>query len=244
MNELAVVVPAYNEGTRIYRNLKEIVTQTEKFCDDFMIIAVNDGSSDETETEIKRAAKTDSRIKYISYSKNRGKGYAVRRGLLASSAKYMAFLDADLELPPYLIGNFLTEMKKSEQGQPIDIVIGSKMHKDSQLKYPFIRKVFSFGYYVLLKLLFGLKLKDTQTGVKLFRSETVRPIVRDMHVTSFSFDVELLAIAAKRGLSISEMPVIVNFSRNKTDRSKITFKSIYTMFFDTVRTWLRVRKIK
>ncbi|MBO5609937.1 MAG: glycosyltransferase [Eubacterium sp.] len=232
-------MPCYNEGTRIYRNIIETITQVEKFCDSFRIIVVNDGSQDETEYEIKRAMEQDYRIGMISYEKNQGKGYAVKRGMMASKSEYTAFLDADLELPPYLLEGFL---KKAEEG--VDVVIGSKMHPESQVEYPFLRKVLSTGYYWFMKLLFGMKLKDTQTGIKLFRTEKIRPVLKMVRTSRFSFDIEILAIAAKKGLSIIEMPVVVNFSRNKSDKSKISFSSIYEMVRDSLRIRMYVSKLK
>ena len=130
MVELTVVMPVYNEGERIYRNLIETAAQLEKFCPSFLIIAVNDGSSDESKQEIERAAAADSRIKVISYDDNKGKGYAVRRGMLAAKSEYVAFLDSDLEIPPYLLEGFL----RSAEEQQADVVIGSKMHKDSKIE--------------------------------------------------------------------------------------------------------------
>ena len=239
MVKLTVVMPCYNEGTRIYRNIIETITQVEKFCDSFRIIVVNDGSQDETEYEIKRAMEQDHRIGMISYEKNQGKGYAVKRGMMASKSEYTAFLDADLELPPYLLEGFL---KKAEEG--VDVGIGSKMHPESQVEYPFLRKVLSTGYYWFMKLLFGMKLKDTQTGIKLFRTEKIRPVLKMVRTSRFSFDIEILAIAAKKGLSIIEMPVVVNFSRNKSDKSKISFSSIYEMVRDSLRIRMYVSKLK
>ena len=237
MIKLTIVMPCYNEGTRIYRNIIETITQVEKFCESFRVIAVNDGSTDETESEIRRAAQADKRVGVISYPENRGKGYAVRRGMLAAKSEYVAFLDADLEIPPYLLKGFLEK-------SAYDIVIGSKMHPDSQVEYPFLRKVFSMGYYIFMKVLFSLKVKDTQTGIKLFRLAAIQPILRNMKTTGFSFDIEMLAIASKLGLSICEMPVVVNFSRNKGDKSKISMKSIYDMVRDSLRIKVYVSKLK
>ena len=121
MTELTIVMPCYNEGTRIYRNIIELATQVEKFCDSFRIIVVNDGSTDDTEQEIQRAKLADSRVGVISYPQNRGKGFAVRRGMLSAKSEYVASIDADLELPPHLLEGFL---KEAEDGA--DIVIGSK----------------------------------------------------------------------------------------------------------------------
>ena len=185
MTKLTVVMPCYNEGIRIYRNIIELVTQLERFCDSFRIIVVNDGSSDETESEIQRAQSVDKRVAMISYPDNKGKGYAVRRGMLASKSEYTAFLDADLELPPHLLEGFL---KEAEAGTDI-------------VEYPFLRKVMSHGYFLFLKALFGLNLKDTQTGIKLFKTEKIRPVLKSMRNGGFSFDIELLAISTKMGLN-------------------------------------------
>jgi glycosyltransferase involved in cell wall biosynthesis len=243
MVKLTVVMPCYNEGTRIYRNIIEAVTQIEKFCDSFRVIVVNDGSSDETESEIKRAAAQDKRVAFISYTDNKGKGYAVRRGMLAAKSEYVAFLDADLELPPYLLEGFLKEAE-GIGGKGYDIVIGSKMHPDSQVEYPFFRKVMSHGYYIFMKMLFGLRIKDTQTGIKLYRTDKIKPVMRLVKTSRFSFDIEILAIANKMGLTIKEMPVVVNFSRNKGDRSKIKLSSIYEMVRDSFRVKMYVSKLK
>ena len=238
MTKLTIVMPVYNEGERIYRNLIETVTQVEKFSDSFRIIAVNDGSSDESKQEIERAAAADKRIGMISYDKNKGKGYAVRRGILMSKSEYTAFLDADLEIPPYLLEGMLN--KAEETGA--EIVIGSKMHKDSKVEYPFMRRVLSYGYYVYMKMLFGLKVKDTQTGIKLFRTEKIRPVLKAMKTSRFSFDIEILAISAKLGYTIEEMPVVVNFSRNKSNRSTISVRSIGEMVRDSIRIKVHLKE--
>ena len=145
-----------------------------------------------------------------------------------------------------LMGNIELESWKAFFGSedPIYVVIGSKMHPESQVEYPLLRKVLSTGYYWFMKLLFGMKLKDTQTGIKLFRTEKIRPVLKMVRTSRFSFDIEILAIAAKKGLSIIEMPVVVNFSRNKSDKSKISFSSIYEMVRDSLRIRMYVSKLK
>ena len=244
MTKLTIVMPCYNEGERIYRNIMETITQVEKFCKSFRIIVVNDGSSDESDQEIMRAMQQDNRVGRITYIPNKGKGFAVRRGMLAAKSEYVAFLDADLELPPHLLEDFLKTAEGDKKTEGYDIVIGSKMHPESQVEYPVLRKIMSLGYYWFLKILFGLKLKDTQTGIKLFRTESIQPVLKLMRTGRFSFDIEMLAIASKMGLRIKEMPVVVNFSRNKDNKSKISLSSIYEMVRDSFRIKLYVSKLK
>lgn len=241
MTLLTIVMPCYNEGTRIYRNIIETTTQVEKYCDSFRIIVINDGSTDDTESEINRAMSMDNRVGCVSYTKNQGKGYAVRRGIKAAKSKYVAFLDADLELPPFLLESFLNTI---QEDQNTKIVIGSKMHKDSQVEYPPLRKIMSMGYYFFLKIIFGLKLKDTQTGIKLFETEAAKNLVKYSRCKGYSFDIEMLALATKLGYGIKEMPVVVNFSRNKDNRSKIKLSSIFTMIRDTLRIKMYISKLK
>ena len=154
---LSIIVPAFNEGSRIYDNLKIISSALSGFTDDYEIIAVNDGSSDNTGDEIRRAASEDSRIIPAGYEQNRGKGGAIIEGVSLSRGNEVGFIDADLDLSPDQIETYVKAMR--EQGA--DVVIGSKMHKDSKLEYPPARKIFSFCYYIMLKVLFGLKCHDT-----------------------------------------------------------------------------------
>ncbi len=229
--KLSVVMPAYNEGAHIYDNLKKTSRILETFANTYEIIAVNDGSKDNTELEIKRAAEDDSHIRLISYSPNRGKGSAIRQGFLEANGDLIAFLDSDLELSPELLQGFLYELVH----QDADIVIGSKMHKDSKLNYPLSRKIMSWGYYMLLRLLFHLHTKDTQTGIKLFKRETVIPIMQNLQTCGYAFDIEILATAKKNGKKIIEMPVEVKYTRNDVPGGmRIRIQDILRMFTDTI----------
>ena len=152
----------------------------------------------------------------------------------------VGFLDADLDLNPDMFAGYVKAMKDTGA----DIVIGSKMHKDSKIEYPFLRKVMSYGYYYFMKLLFGLKVKDTQTGIKLFRTTKAVPVLKAMRTSRFSFDIELLAISAKLNYKILEMPVVVNFSRNKANRSRIRIRSIFEMIRDSIRIKVYLSKMK
>jgi glycosyltransferase involved in cell wall biosynthesis len=236
---LSIVVPAYNEGEHIYDNLMIIDKALRAFTSDFEIIAVNDGSSDNTGDEVKRAAADNPNIKDFGYEKNRGKGGAVTWGAINSKGDIVGFIDADLDLSANLLSGYYTEMKLENA----DIVIGSKMHKDSKLEYPFARKVFSLCYYIMLKVLFGLKCHDTQTGIKLYRGSLIREIAPLRRIDGYAFDIELLALASKKKAKLIEMPVELNFSRIKSF-GRIRFRDVWKMFTDTWKIWwnLRIRK--
>ena len=236
---LSIVVPAYNEGEHIYDNLMIIDKALSAFTSDYEIIAVNDGSKDNTGSEVRRAASDNSRIKDFGYDDNRGKGGAVAWGAVNSKGDIVGFIDADLDLSPDLISGYFVEM--SVDGA--DIVIGSKMHKDSKLEYPFARKVFSFCYYIMLKVLFGLKCHDTQTGLKLYRGSLIRAIAPLRRIDGYAFDIELLALATKKKAKLVEMPVELNYTRGQSF-GRIRFKDVWKMFTDTWKIWwnLRIKK--
>lgn len=236
---LSIVVPAYNEGEHIYDNLMTIDKALSAFCSDYEIIAVNDGSKDNTGAEVSRAASDNPNIKDFGYDINRGKGGAVSWGAVNSRGEIVGFIDADLDLSPDLIAGYYKKM--NETG--CDIVIGSKMHKESKLEYPAARKLFSFCYFVMLKVLFGLKCHDTQTGLKLYKGELIREIVPLRKIDGYAFDIELLALASKKKSSLIEMPVELNFTRGESF-GRIKFKDVWKMFTDTWKIWwnLKIKK--
>ena len=236
---LSIVVPAYNEGEHIYDNLMVIDKALQAFCSDYEIIAVNDGSKDNTGAEVARAASDNPNIKDFGYDANRGKGGAVSWGAVNSKGDIVGFIDADLDLSPDLIAGYYKKMNDTG----CDIVIGSKMHKESKLEYPAARKLFSFCYYIMLKVLFGLKCHDTQTGLKLYKGELIREIVPLRRIDGYAFDIELLALASKKKSSLVEMPVELNFTRGESF-GRIKFKDVWKMFTDTWKIWwnLKIKK--
>ncbi len=229
--DLCVVLPAYNEGEAIYNNLLTASKLIGGFSSDYRLIAVNDGSKDNTLEQIKLASEADSHITYVSYEPNGGKGNAIVTGVKYANSKYIAFLDSDLELSPTMLKDFMNSLEK----QNADIAIGSKLHKDSQLEYPAIRRFLSMGYYLLLKLMFRLKLKDTQTGIKLFKSDVIVPICETLQTDGFAFDIEILAKATKRGHKIVEMPIKLQFNRSRSEKSRFSLKIIINIFKETLR---------
>lgn len=230
---LSVVMPAYNEGAHIYDNLLAASRQLAVFAANYEIILVNDGSTDNTEQEAQRAAQKDTHIRIISYTPNRGKGSAIKEGVSHAEGEYIAFCDADLDLKPSQLRAFLYELDE----QDADIAIGSKLHRDSKVEYPLSRRIMSIGYYVLLHLMFHMDIKDTQTGLKLFRGDTIKPIIQDIQTAGYAFDIEILARAASHDRKIIEMPVEVVFTRNddkKKKGSRIGFQDALQVFSDTV----------
>lgn len=228
---LCIIMPAYNEGMHIRENLLKASHIISGFVHNYKIIVVNDGSSDNTQDEIVSASKKDSRISYISYSPNQGKGKAIAMGVEYANSNFVAFLDSDLELNPIMLKSFLRAMIERKA----DIVIGSKMHKESKLEYPLMRRLMSIGYYITLKLMFRLDIKDTQTGIKLFRAPVVKSLCNNMTTYGYAFDIEILAKANKAGCKIIEMPIELKFKRERKEKSRISLKTSIKVFKDTLR---------
>ncbi len=228
---LTVIMPAYNEGMHIHDNLLKASEIISGFVRNYRIIAVDDGSSDNTLSEIISASEADSKISYISYKPNQGKGKAITNGVLYANSDYVAFLDSDLELNPAMLKGFLKTMKEKNA----DIVIGSKLHKDSKLEYPLSRRIMSIGYYVVLKIMFRLDIKDTQTGIKLFRTRVIKTLTENMITDGYAYDIEILAKANKAGCRILEMPIELKFKRERKEKSRISFKTSFKVFKDTLK---------
>ena len=235
----SVIVPAYNEGAIIKESLLKIRETLAPHISSYEIIAVDDGSSDNTKDEILMISEENPEIVYAGYEVNRGKGGAVRHGVEVAKGDIIGFIDADLDISPDHLVRYFRHMEESS----CDVLIGSKMHKESKLDYPPLRKFVSLGYYVILKVLFGMNIKDTQTGIKLYRSSVLKKVAPKLRVKGYAFDIEVLALCAQEGAVIEEMPVEIVFKRNRSF-GRIRIGDIFRMFGDTVGIWwnLKIRR--
>jgi glycosyltransferase involved in cell wall biosynthesis len=229
----SVVMPLYNEGSHIYNNMHETALAL-RLLGDFEIIVVNDGSSDNSHIELERALREIPEAKALNLPHS-GKGEALRQGALASRGDYVIFLDSDLDLPPEQILFFVAV----QRAKKADAVIGSKMHPDSTVDYPFVRRVYSMGYFLLVKILFGLPVRDTQTGLKLVRRDLLVAAIKDTEVKGFSFDLELLVRLVQLKAKLVEAPVVVDYHRKFGGVGPGT---VWQIFRETMQTWRRTRR--
>jgi glycosyltransferase involved in cell wall biosynthesis len=238
--KLSVILPAYNEADRLHDNLLEVLRVLDGAPEDmgvrpFEVILVDDGSADATAALAQEVAQSDTRLKLISYQPNRGKGAALKTGFECSHGEWVAFLDADLDLHPDL----LFGMFDVARAQKADVVIGSKQHPQSQVDYSFLRRVYSLGYYLLVRILFGLPVHDTQTGIKLFRHEVLDYAFPRMTVYRYAYDLELLVLAHQHGARIAEAPVRVTSQRLSR---RIGPRDVFIMMRDTLDIWQRMHR--
>ena len=205
---LSVIIPAFNEGHHIHANILQVCETLHGL--DFEVIVVDDGSLDNTFAESQRAAAAGYPVLAVHQPDNRGKGASLFHGFEFAVGEYIVFLDADLEIRPENIKIFLHQLKESDA----DLVIGTKVPKLGQM--PFLRRIMSLVYREFVSLLFGLSLRETQTGIKLFRREVLEVCIPRLRVSRFAFDVELLVAASRFGYRIVEFPVEVSFSRQSS----------------------------
>jgi len=203
---LSIILPCYRLETVIAENLRRVAA-TFRGKLPFSIIAVDDGSGDQTSEQLHSIQSDIPEMEIVELKDNQGKGHALREGFKAARGSHIMFLDADLDLPPYQACWFLEEMADSGA----DIVIGAKRHPRSELVYPMKRRIISATYYMIVRLLFGLPVRDTQTGIKLFRRAALETVLPRMLVKRFAFDLELLGIAHALGFRIAEAPVTLSF---------------------------------
>jgi glycosyltransferase involved in cell wall biosynthesis len=231
--KFSVIMPAYNEAGGLRENVLETAKVMESWAETYEIILVDDGSTDKTAQIAHALAAELKKFKPMILPINQGKGYALRAGFQAAQGEMIFFLDADLDLHPKQFRGMHQILQASEA----DLVIGSKRHPLTISNYPWKRRIVSAVYFVLVKWLFGLPIKDTQTGIKLFKREVLAKIFPKILVKKYAFDLELLALANHYGYRIAESPVMVNY---RTKLGHIGIKTIFNMWWDTMAVWYRL----
>lgn len=227
---LSIVIPAFNEERRLLKTLDDVDEYFRKQDYSYEIIVVNDGSSDKTCNIVKNFYSKTKNLRLIDNKINRGKGYAVRQGLMSARGKYCLFTDADNSTPINQVENVLSELNDG-----YDIVIGSRDIDGSILDPPqhWIRGiVLGDGFRLFRKIIIGLwKIEDTQCGFKIFNKEVIQNVIPKCFIDRFAFDSEILALADKMGYSIKEVPVTW---RNNVE-SKVGIKSVVRMAIDLIK---------
>jgi len=231
--EISVVLPVRDGEAFIAANLAEVARTLEAFGRPFELIVVSDGSRDATVGAAESVAHPAIRV--LHFPDNQGKGYAISRGLEKASGRLTGWLDADLDVHPDFITRAAEEFERSE----VDAVIGSKRHPDSTVEYPRIRRVYSWGFQLLVRTLFRLDVRDTQVGAKLFRREMLDTVVPLLLIKRYAFDVEVLAVGASFGFDrVQELPVRLDY---RFTGSGIRSQEVRHMLVDTLAIAYRIR---
>ena len=227
--ELSFVVPAYNEEESIETALGTLDELVKDKRLPYEIVVVDDGSRDKTLSRAIKYASRNGHVKVLSYTQNEGKGYAVRTGFLQTKGDVVVFADSDMDIDLSTVSKYVDAL---EHG---DIVVATKWHPDSRVDMPLIRRILSHGFNVLVRILTGANLKDTQVGLKVMKKSAFANIFPRLCVKRYAFDVELLAVASLYGLRIVQMPTQLRI------RGAFRLKEIFKMFQDLLGIAYRLR---
>jgi dolichyl-phosphate beta-glucosyltransferase len=224
---LSIIIPAYNESERLENPLRQIFNYVQKENLNAEVIVVDDGSNDDTSEIAKKvfAEFPHAKTNLIRYEENRGKGFAVRKGLSASSGEIALFSDADLSTPIEELPKLVQPIFNNE----FDVTFGSRALDRSLIgtHQPWQREQGGKVMNLIIRLFSGLPFSDTQCGFKAFNMEKFRPLLNVMQINRFGFDVEFLFVAKYRGLRLKEIPV----RWNDAEGSKVSvFRDTRRMF--------------
>jgi glycosyltransferase involved in cell wall biosynthesis len=247
---LSIVLPVYNAGGKVEATIRSLKSKLKglesimfssstgnarsllKTDQWYEIIVVNDGSVDNTKDVLNKVVDHSTSTRMISYEANMGKGYAIRKGILASRGEFVVFMDGDGEIDSAVLAKYLQGLREA------DIVIASKYHPDSVVSVPTSRRFLSRCFNVLVKSLVCLNVSDTQVGLKAGRGEAFRRIFESILVKRYAFDVELLAVAQILQLKVIEEPVKIELDAG------FRKSEIVRMFLDVLGIAYRLRLSK
>ena len=239
---LSVVLPVYNLAGSIADNLESVAACFDAGGFRYELVPVDDGSADGSAGAIRAYADGFAArhpggralCNPVLIAKNAGKGNALKAGFRASRGDYVLLLDGDLDIAPKMLPKFFDSMVANKS----DIVIGSKRHPESSVQYPWHRRLASAIYFGLVRLVVGLPVTDTQTGMKLFRRQVLGEALARMLVKTYAFDLELLSIAHGRGAKVSEAPVEIRFGEKF---GALKPRTVRDMVHDTLAVFYRLR---
>src|SRR6266704_218739 len=204
MAKYSIIIPAYNEAARLGATLQRVLQYIRAQRWDAEVIVVNDGSRDNTADLVRQYASADPVLRLLENPGNRGKGYSVRNGMLHANGEILLFSDADLASP---IEEAPKLFEAIESGA--DVAIGSRWLRPELQKQrqSLLRQLYGRIFNIALRLLLGLKFKDTQCGFKVFTRSSARAIFPLQQIERWGFDPELLYLARRKKLRVTEVPV-------------------------------------
>ncbi|MHB0968823.1 MAG: dolichyl-phosphate beta-glucosyltransferase [Thermoanaerobaculia bacterium] len=237
LSSISVVIPAFNEARRLPQTLERIVAFAASRPELREIIVVDDGSSDATGKVVEEFASRHPVVRPISYGANRGKGFAIRTGILASTCDYVLISDADLSTPIEELDTLAAAIGDRR------IAIGSRAVDPSRvrLRQAWHRQWMGKTFNRIMRALTGLPFRDTQCGFKLFRGDDARTIFAEARVDRFAYDVEALMLAMRRGIGIVEVPVLWF---NSPDSRVHVARDSTRMLADVIRIRLRLGSVR
>ena len=223
---ISLIIPMFNEESILPDTLSAVCSYIDGESEKYEVVFVDDGSCDNSAEIVRACGHKD--VKVISYKPNRGKGGAVRAGMLSANGDYAIFTDCDLAYGLEAVGRFIPRLDNSGA----DIIIGSrKLHDEGYASYPLLRRIASKGFVWLVRALCGFELSDSQTGIKGFKTTAAREIFSRCETDGWAFDIEALMIAQKLGFNVIEESVtIINHRESKVNVFRDSLKMLFEIF--------------
>ena len=230
--KISLVIPVYNEEAILKDTIRELTAYMQAQFQDYEILMVNDGSADRSGEMILEAHREEPHVLYAGYDNNRGKGGAVRYGVMQATGDIVIYTDCDLAYGTEVIGRAAEHFREHSE---TSILIGSRrLHPEGYEGYTALRRLASKTYVTVLALAAGIKLSDSQCGFKAFRTDVAKDIFSECETNGWAFDFEVLMRANQKKYKIEEMPVkIVNHRDSKIH-----------IIQDSLRMLRDIRKIK
>lgn len=229
MKRLSVIIPAYNEASRIERTLLDVDAYLEKQLYDYEILVIDNNSTDHTAEIVKNLEATTVQNARLISETTKGKGAAVKRGVAESQGQYVMFMDADNATPISEIEKFWPHLQ-----QGVEVVIGDRYMDDAhKAKQPWYRTILSRGSNMLIQIVLIPHIHDTQAGFKVFDGQAAKKIFKQITIFGWAFDMELLAIALLMSFRVKAVPII----REEQGGSKVPA----TAFIESLRDLFIIR---
>lgn len=225
---ISIIFPVFNEEKRVREGLSKTLAYFSQQKDSFELIVVNDGSTDRT-SEILQTFTDQPNLKILNHEQNRGKGAAVKTGVMAAKGDFILFSDIDLSVPLETLANFL---KTAESG--FDLVIGSRRVAGAKIltHQGFWRELMGHTFTKISNFVLGTDFADFTCGFKLFKKEAARKIFDQVRIADWAFDSEVLFLARKMGFKVAQMRVTWSDVKD----SKVRFpQDIMTSFLGLLR---------
>jgi len=205
MPQYSIIIPAYNESARLGATLDRVLDHIAAQHWDAEVIVINDGSRDDTAEMVLTRARANPALRLVENPGNRGKGYSVRNGMLKAQGEIRLFTDADLSSPIEEANKLFATIEAGA-----DVAIGSRwLQPDTQTqRQSLLRQFYGRTFNLVLRILLGLRFKDTQCGFKAFSRSSAQKLFSMQTIEGWGFDAELLFLADRLGLNVKELPVV------------------------------------
>ena len=230
IKSISIIYPVFNEEKRLRKTFLDIskFERLNKFLKKEYIF-VNDGSSDRTLSVIKERFKNDKKVKVVSYKKNMGKGYALKKGVQIAKNAWILTNDADCSVSNFQLIKWI---QKKYLNQNNLIYFGSRNHNLSIVKKKILRKIVGIIFKFFIQLFFQIRISDTQCGFKLYKLNIAKKIFRKLSINDYMHDIEICVIAKKLNIKIKDLPL----KWTHVDQSKINFiRDFFNVAFSLIK---------